>query len=95
MNIPLLKHPSAFLPLGMSIIALLMVITHAVIFGIVSEPDEGTLAHLFQLLIIIQAPIILFFAIKWLEKAPKQTVQILLLQTSAALAAIFSVYFLT
>lgn len=95
MNIPLLKHPSAFLPLGMSFIALIMVITHAAIFGIVSEMDEGTLAHLFQLLIIIQAPIILFFAIKWLEKAPKQTVQILLLQTSAALAAIFSVYFLT
>ena len=49
MNVPLIKQPSAFIPLAMSLAALSMVLGHAAIFGIIHESDEGTAAHIFQL----------------------------------------------
>jgi hypothetical protein len=95
MNVPSLKQPSAFLPVAMSLAALALVLGHAVIFGIVHEADEGTAAHIFQLLMVVQLPIIAYFALKWLPRAPRQALQILALQAGAALAAIAAVGFLT
>lgn len=48
MNVPKLRHPTVFLPLVMSLLALGMVLIHFAIFGIVEETDEGTAAHIFQ-----------------------------------------------
>ena len=45
-----LKRPTAFLPLAMSLAALALVLGHTAIYGVVHEVDEGTPAHLFQLL---------------------------------------------
>ena len=95
MNVPSLKQPSAFLPVAMSLTALALMLGHAAIFGIVHEADEGTAAHIFQLLMAVQLPIIAYFALKWLPRAPRQALQILALQAGAALAAIASVAFLT
>ena len=95
MNSPMmLKQPSAFLPVAMSLAALAVVLAHLVIFGVVHETDEGTAAHLFQLLMAAQAPIVAFFAIKWLPRAPRQALQVLALQAGAALAALAPVFFL-
>ena len=49
MNEPMLKQPTVFLPLVMSLVALIMILVHYSIFGIVDETDEGTAAHIFQL----------------------------------------------
>jgi len=95
MNVPSMKQPSALLPLAMSLVALTLVLVHAAIFGIVHEADEGTAAHIFQLLMAAQLPVVAFFAIKWLPRARRQTLKILALQAGAALAAIVSVVFLT
>lgn len=95
MTVLSMKQPSAFLPLAMSLSALALVLGHVAIFGIVHETDEGTAAHLFQLLMAAQLPVVLFFAIKWLPRAPKQTLQVLALQAAAAFAAFASVFFLT
>ena len=95
MNFPSIKQPSAFLPLAMSLAALVMVLGHAAIFGVVHEADEGTPAHIFQLLMAAQIPVVAFFAIKWLPRAPRQTLHVLVLQAGAALAAIAAVFFLT
>ena len=94
MNVPSVKQPSAFLPLAMSLAALAMVIGNAAIFGVVHEADEGAVAHIFQLLIVVQIPIVAFFAIKWLPRAPKEAVLVLALQAGAALAAMAAVYLL-
>ena len=94
MHTATLKHPSAWLPLAMSLTALAVVVIHIALFGIVRETDEGTAAHLFQLLMAAQAPVIAFFAIKWLPKNPRQTLYVLGLQTAAALAALAPVFFL-
>jgi len=90
----MLKQPSAFLPVSMSFVALITVLVHVLIFGVVREADEGAAAHIFQLLIVAEIPIIAFFAFKWLPRTPKQALQVLLLQISAVLAALAPVFFL-
>lgn len=96
----ILKHPSAFLPLAMSFAALGVVFI-AYLYsvahyghGLVREPDEGTAAHLWQLLMAGQVPVLAFFAIKWLPRAPRPTIYALALQTGAALAAMAPVFLL-
>jgi hypothetical protein len=96
----ILKHPSAFLPLAMSLTALAVVGVAAIYsilhygHGLVREPDEGTAAHLWQILMAGQLPVLLFFAIKWLPRAPRQTLYVLALQAGAALASMAPVFFL-
>ena len=65
------------------------------IFGIVHEADEGTAAHLFQILMAVQVPFMAFFAVRWLPRMPLQSLQVLALQGIAALAAFAAVFFLT
>jgi hypothetical protein len=94
MNVPSMKQPSAFLPLAMSLAALALALGNAAIFGVVYEADEGAAAHIFQLIMVVQVPIVAFFALKWLPRAPQETLRILALQAGAALAAIAAVFFL-
>lgn len=91
---PTLKQPSAFLPIAMSLGALALVIGQIALVGVARQADEGTAAHLWQLLLVAQAPVIAFFAIKYLPRRPKPAVLILSLQAVAALAACAPVYYL-
>jgi hypothetical protein len=79
----------------MSLAGLAMVLVHFARFGIVHEADEGTEAHLFQILMVAQVPIVVFFALKWLPRAPREALIVLALQAAAGIAAFASVYFLT
>ncbi len=88
------RKPSAFLPMAMSLGALVTVLVSLGRFGVVHETDEGTVAHIWQLLMAGQMPILAFFAIRWLPRAPRQTLFVLAIQTGAALAAIAPVYYL-
>jgi hypothetical protein len=90
-----MKQPSAVAPMIMSLVALGIVIGHYAVYGIVHETDEGTPAHLFQLLMAAQVPIIGFFAAKWLPRAPRPAITVLVLQALAIAVAFASVYFLT
>jgi hypothetical protein len=90
----ILKQPTAFLPLAMSLTALAVVLGSVAMFGVVHEADEGATAHIWQLLMAGQLPVLLFFAIRWLPRAPRQTLYVLALQAVAVLAAMAPVYFL-
>jgi hypothetical protein len=90
----MIKLPSAFLPVAMSVAALATVLGHVVMFGVVREVDEGAAAHIFQLLMMAEVPVVAFFAIKWLPRVPRQALQVLALQAGAVLAALAPVYFL-
>lgn len=90
----IVRHPSAFLPLAMSLTALALVLGHVAMFGAAREADEGATAHLWQLLMAGQMPVLAFFAIKWLPRAPRQTLFVLALQAGAALASMAPVFFL-
>ena len=89
-----IKHPSAFIPLAMSLTALAMVLGYVALYGVVRETDEGTVAHLWQLLMAGQMPVVAFFAIKWLPRAPRPTLYVLGLQAGAVLASMAPVLFL-
>jgi hypothetical protein len=93
-SLTMMKRPSAFLPVAMSFLALVTVLGHVAIFGVAREADEGTAAHVFQLLMTIQLPIMIFFAIKWLRQNPRQTLFVLALQLAAAVAALTPVFVL-
>jgi hypothetical protein len=41
-----------------------------------------------------QLPLLVFFAIKWLPRSPKQALLVMALQASAVVAALAPVYFL-
>ena len=89
----LVRQPSAYLPMAMSLVALALVLGHIVMFGIVREADEGAAAHIFQLLMVAEVPLIAFFAIKWLPRFPRQALQVLALQAAAGLAALAPVFY--
>ena len=84
----MLKNPSAFLPVAMSLAALATVLIHIILFGTARQADEGAAAHIFQLLLLVQLPIVAFFAIKWLPRFPKPALMVLALQAVAGLAAL-------
>ena len=90
----MMKRPSAFLPVTMSLAALATVLVHVALFGTAREADEGTAAHIFQLLLVVQLPIVAFFAITWLPRNPRQALQVIALQAAAGLAALAPVFFL-
>jgi hypothetical protein len=92
MNLSTLKKPSAFLPLAMSFAALATVLVQVAVFGAAREADEGTAAHIWQILMAAQIPIVAFFAIKWLPRTPRQAFLVLALQVGAALAALAPVF---
>jgi hypothetical protein len=90
----ILKHPTAFLPITLSLCALATVLVFLVLHGPAPQVDEGAAAHIWQLLMAAQVPVVVIFMITWVQKFPKQTLLILAIQVTAALTAMAPVYFL-
>ena len=90
----MLKRTSAWLPIAMSLGALATVLVYLAMRGPAPQADEGTAAHLWQLLMAAQVPVVLFFAFRWLPQSPRQAVPVLALQFCAAVAAVAPVYLL-
>jgi len=103
MNLSLLKKPSGFVPVLMSVAALSLLVgyivtgPHApnlVTENGVTREDEGAAAHIWQLLMGLQLPIIFFFAVRWLPRQPKAAVMVLVMQFVAGVSAAFPVWYL-
>ena len=90
----MLKKPSGYLPVAMSLAALTIVLVALALFGVTHEADEGVTAHLWQLLMAGQVPIIGFFMMRWLPQAPRPALLVLAMQIAAALAAMAPVWWL-
>jgi hypothetical protein len=93
MNAQSIKRPSAWLPVMMSVAALAIVLIHLARYGTAREADEGTAAHLWQILMAGQLPIIAWFAIRWLPRTPKSALIVLALQAVAGVAALAPVFY--
>ena len=90
-----LRKPTAFTPIALSLIALSIVLGSIATSGIDNRPaDEGAAAHIWQLLMVLQAPFIVAFAIRWLPRDKRSAVYVLALQIAAALASMAPVYLL-
>ena len=90
----LLKRPSAFLPLAMSLFVLGLIVARIARFGTAREAGEGVEAHLFQLLMPLQLPIIAFFAATSQPHRSRAAFWVLLIQLIAALTDVGVVLFL-
>lgn len=86
------RHPSAFLPILMSILALTVVLVHIALYGSAREADEGTVAHLWQLLMALQLPIIGFFVVRIVPQHRAAGVAVVFVQLLAGLAAVAPVW---
>jgi len=91
---PAHRAASALIPVGMSLTALILVLIQATVVGPPEGADEGTLAHLFQLLLVGQAPIVAFFAAKWLPRDPARSLLVIGTQAFAAALALAPVVLL-
>lgn len=80
--------------MAMSFVALAIVFVHIIMSGTAPQADEGTAAHLWQLLMAAQIPVIAFFAIRWLPQSPRAALVVLALQAVAVLAALAPIYLL-
>jgi uncharacterized membrane protein len=89
----IVREPSALIPVAMSLAALAVVIVHIALHGTAPQPDEGTAAHVLQILMAGQLPVLLFFAVKWLPRAFKPALGVLALQAGAVLASMAPVLY--
>ena len=81
-------------PIVMSLIALALVLEGTLEFGTQAPADEGWQAHIFQLLMVIELPIIAMFAIAGVRSQPR-LLRILAAQIGLWIAAGLAAYLFT
>jgi hypothetical protein len=89
----LVRKPSAIVPISMSIGALGVVTVAFAISGTQRQPDEGTAAHLWQLLMAGQLPFLAWFALNWVRRDAKAGLSVLALQLVLFAAALFPIWY--
>jgi len=88
------KLPSAIAPVAMSVAALSLVLGHVALFGIVHETDEGTAAHIYQLLMAGQVPVIGYFILRYVPRQPARACWVVVAQIAAAAMAFGALYWM-
>jgi hypothetical protein len=88
----LARRPSGFIPIVMSLSALAVVVVAILTGQAKRQADEGAAAHIWQLLMAGQAPILLFFLVRGLQKDAKAALTVLALQAAAIGLALFPVW---
>jgi hypothetical protein len=78
-----IRRPTAYLPLLMSCGALAMIVWYVAVHGVAKQADEGAQAHLWQILVGGQVPLMAVFAFTWLPRARRPASVILALQVAA------------
>ena len=86
-----LRKPSAWIPVGMSAAALGVVLLQLAVHGSAPETDESAAAHIWQLLMVGQLPLIAWFAARWLRRSWNRTWPVLAAQLAAAACALLPV----
>jgi hypothetical protein len=81
----LMRHPTGYLPVAMSLGALAVIVWFVAVHGVVHQPDEGAQAHLWQLLVAGQLPLMAYFAVRWLPIARRPALVVLALQAAAVI----------
>jgi hypothetical protein len=90
----LVRKPSAVVPIAMSLCALSVVLVAIANGSAKPQPDEGTAAHIWQILIAGQLPFLGWFALHWLTRDFKAALPVLTLQLLTLVAALFPVWYL-
>jgi hypothetical protein len=94
---------AAWIPILMSGAAMALVLGYVVtgphapnivIENGIARQDEGAAARLWQLLMVLQLPVIGWFALRWLPRAPRMAIAVLACQAIAVVAAALPVFLL-
>jgi hypothetical protein len=85
----------AILPLAMTFTVIAVGVIRAVQIGGFREPDENAAAHLFQLFMPAEVPIVALFAATQWPRDPAWTARVVALQVGTAAALFAGVFFLT
>lgn len=85
-------RPSGFVPVVMSTCALVAIAAHILTSGIAPQADEGTAAHLWQLLMAGQLPVVAWFALRWVPQRGSPALTISAVHVGAMAAAVFPVW---
>ena len=94
MELEIGNKPGAWVPVVMSLGALAMVAMQLAFHGVQPQADEGAFAHLWQLLMVAQLPLIGLFAFRWWSRTPRQALTILAAQVLALVTAALPVLLL-
>jgi ABC-type Co2+ transport system permease subunit len=89
-----MKQPSTFVPVTLSLAAVVVLVGHAIIYGVAHEGDQGIADHLVQIFMTAQIPVVIFLIVTRLRREPRQTMEVLAVQAVAALAAFTAIFFL-
>ncbi|MEO7192725.1 MAG: hypothetical protein ABI051_16880 [Vicinamibacterales bacterium] len=84
--------PSGFAPVAMSAAALAMIAGHMLNSGVAPQSDEGTAAHLWQLLMACQLPLVALFPFRWIPQHGRSAIAISAIHVGAMSAALFPVW---
>ena len=88
-----LRSIDEWIPVAMSLAALIVVASHLCLAGSRPEADEGTAAHLFQLCIAGQLPLILIALFRGFPRWPRRAAAVLGVQLLAMGVALAPVYY--
>ncbi|CAN5162658.1 hypothetical protein BH18CHL2_BH18CHL2_12150 [soil metagenome] len=89
-----LKDWSAWLPLAIPLVLLVVMSRYLVIHGAFGAADEGAEAHLFQLFMPVQLLVMAYFAVTWLPREPRRTLALVALHVAAVIAVLAAVYWI-
>jgi len=87
--------PSGFAPVAMSACALAVIAVHIATSGTAPQADEGAAAHLWQLLMAGQLPIVAWFVIRWVPERGRRAITVSAIQVGAMSAAVLPVWLLS
>jgi hypothetical protein len=82
---------SASIPIALPLFLLGLVLRYIVVHGAVGAADEGTEAHLFQLLLPVQLVLMAYFALSSIGRSRRALV-VLAVQLAATIALLAAVY---
>jgi hypothetical protein len=89
-----LKRPGAYVPIAISLAALAVVLVRIAVAGTAPDADEGTAAHVWQVLMAAQVLATGSFIARWMPRERRSALPVLALQLAAMLAALAPVYLL-
>jgi len=88
----MLRSPLTLAPILLPLFCIGMVLVHVARVGAGPQADEGTEAHLFQLIMALQGPLMIWFAAKWWSVRRRATLLVLGFQGAAAATALGLVF---
>jgi len=93
MTTKIFRRPSSFVPIAMSGLVIIAMVWHLLRFGLGHQTDEGTAAHIFQIVMPLELPVIGYFALRWLAVDPRWAGKVLAVQAGIFLCIVAIVFF--